>query len=280
MFFSASLLSHALLASTVFAVPTSRLDGDIARRVGRLVSPFRPADGVKTATVTATSIPPSSTDSAVLTSSNWAGAGMESPANTYQSVTGTLVVPHLRPATGGASTGFYGGSSWVGLDGMTCQTSLMATGIDFTYFNETIFANAWTEVYPNPGVNMAMTVNAGDTIKLTVTATSTTTGTAVVENLSNGQSSTVSLTSPSPMCLENAEWIVEDFQESTFLIPFANFGSITFTDASATTQSGSTVGPSGSGSHLINMVQKSLQFASARSAASSVTVDYLTSIPF
>ncbi|KAJ6569820.1 peptidase G1 [Mycena vulgaris] len=119
-----------------------------------------------------------------------------------------------------------------------------------------------------------------DTIKLTVTATSTTTGTAVVENLSNGQSSTVSLTTPSPLCLENAEWIVEDFQESTFLIPFADFGSITFTDASATTQSGSTAGPSGSGSHLINMVQSSLQFASASSVASSVTVDYLTSIPF
>jgi carbohydrate-binding DOMON domain-containing protein len=54
-----------------------------------------------------------------------------------------------------------------------------------------------------------MSVNAGDTIKLTVTATSTTTGTAVVENLSSGQSSTVSLTTPLPLCLENAEWIVE-----------------------------------------------------------------------
>ncbi|KAF7346921.1 hypothetical protein MVEN_01444500 [Mycena venus] len=276
MFFFASLLNYALLVSTVFAAPTSRLDGGIARHVGRLVSPFHPADGVtekllsarnnggsggsggsgntsKTATGTATSSPPSSTDPVVLTSSTWAGAGMESPTNTYQSVTGTFVVPHLRPATGGASTGLYGGSAWVGLDGITCQNSLMATGINFIYLNETIMANAWTEVYPNPGVNMAMTVNAGDTVKLTVTATSTTTGTAVVENLSNGQSSTVSLTTPSPLCLENAEWIVEDFQEGTFLIPFANFGSITFTDASATTQSGSRVGPSGSGSHLINM---------------------------
>jgi hypothetical protein len=125
MFLSASLLSYALLASTVFAVPTSRLDSGIARRVGRLFSPFRPADGVsehlfsarknggsggnsgggggnggntsKTATVTATrtsttatSSLPSSTDSAVLTSSIWAGAGMESPANTYKSVTGQL----------------------------------------------------------------------------------------------------------------------------------------------------------------------------------------------
>ncbi|KAJ7767741.1 peptidase G1 [Mycena metata] len=210
----------------------------------------------------------------------WGGAGMESPANTYHSVTGTLVVPHLQPAAGGASTGFYGGSAWVGLDGMTCQTSLVAAGIDFIYFNESITANTWTEVFPNPGADLSMAVNAGDTIKLTVTATSTTTATAVVENLSNGQSSIVSLTSPSVLCLANAEWIVEDFQESTFLIPFADFGSITFTDASATTQSGSTVGPSGAGSHLINMVQTGRQFTSASSDASSVTVNYLTSIPF
>ncbi|KAJ6574211.1 peptidase G1, partial [Mycena capillaripes] len=207
-------------------------------------------------------------------SSNWAGAGMESSANTYRSVTGTLVVPNLQPAAGGASTGYYGGSAWVGLDGMTCPT-LMAAGIDFIYFDGTVTANAWTEISPNPGVDLSMSVNVGDTIKLTLTATSTTTGTAVVQNLSNGQSSTVSLTTPSPLCLENAEWIVEDFQESTFLIPFADFGSITFTDASATTQSGNTVGPSGSGSHLINMMQSNLQFTSASSAASSVTVDYL-----
>ncbi|KAJ7144275.1 peptidase A4 family-domain-containing protein, partial [Mycena epipterygia] len=246
MFFSASLLSYALLTSTVFAVPTSRLDGGIARRVGGGGNTSKtatvPATSIST---TATSSPPSSTDSAVLTSSTWAGAGMESPANTYQSVTGTLVVPHLQPATGGASTGFYGGSAWIGLDGMTCQTSLMATGIDFLYLNETISVNAWTEVYPNPAVDLSMGVNAGDTMKLTVTATSTTTGTAVVENMSNGQSSTVGLT-PSPLCLENAEWIVEDVQDGSFLVLFADFGSIAFTDASATTQSGSTVGPSGS----------------------------------
>ncbi|KAJ7939842.1 acid proteinase [Mycena leptocephala] len=276
MFFSASLLSYALLASTVIAVPTSRLNGDIARRVGRLVNPFHPADGVTEKLLSARK----NGDPAVITSTNWAGVGMESPANTYKSVTGTLVVPHLQPAAGGASTRYYGGSAWVGMDGMTCKTSFMTAGIDLIYFNESIMANAWTEVYPDPGVNMAMTVNAGDSIQLTITATSTTSGTAVVENVSNGQSSTVQLTTTSPLCLANAEWIVEDFQESTFLIPFADFGSITFTNASATSQSGSKVSPSGCGSHLINMVQGSLQFTSASSAASSVTVDYLTSIPF
>ncbi|KAJ7194249.1 peptidase A4 family-domain-containing protein [Mycena pura] len=271
MFFSASLLSYALLASTVLAAPSSR--GKTSKTA--TITTTGP-------TSTATSSPPlSAPGPAILSSNIWAGAGMESPENTYQSVTGTLVVPHLQPATGGAIEGIYGGSAWVGLDGMTCQTSLMATGIQFIYFNQTILANAWTEVYPNPSVDItSMTVNAGDTIKLTLTATSTTTGTAVVENLSNGQSSTVDITSPSPLCLANAEWIVEDFEEGTFLMPFANFGTITFTDASATTRSGSTVGPSGDGSHIINMVQSGRQFASASCAASTVTVDYLTSIPF
>ncbi|KAJ7488162.1 peptidase A4 family-domain-containing protein [Mycena latifolia] len=277
MFFSASLLSHALLASTVFAPFPPRRRG--VRKAARR-SQKRRQQRRRRRRRRRRERRQQQNCYPVLTSSTWGGAGMESPANTYKSVTGTLVVPHLQPATGGASSGIYGGSAWVGLDGMTCQNSLMATGIQFMYLNETIYANTWTEVYPNAAVDLSMTVNAGDTIKLTLTATSTTTGTAVVENLSNGESGTVSLTSPSPLCLSNAEWIVEDYQEGTFLMPFANFGSITFNDASATTQSGSTVGPSAAGSHLINMVQSNLQFTSASSAASSVTVDYLTSIPF
>lgn len=114
MFFSVLLLSYALLASTVLAVPNSRPDDRIARRVGRRASPLRPADAQllgarknggsggnggttsKTATVTATTATatsslPSATDAAVITSSIWGGAGLESPANTYQSVTGELI---------------------------------------------------------------------------------------------------------------------------------------------------------------------------------------------
>ncbi|KAJ6481975.1 peptidase A4 family-domain-containing protein [Mycena sanguinolenta] len=291
MFFSTPLLSFALLASTVFAVPASPLNGRIARRGDRHLSNLLSArkngggsggngGNTETATAvaspTATSIPPAASG-AILTSTEWAGVGMESVANTYKSVTGTLVVPDLQPAAGGASSGYYGGSAWVGLDGITCD-NLMAAGISFTYLQGTVTAQAWTEVYPNAAVNLAMTVNPGDSLKLTLTATSTTAGTAVLENLSSGESSTVSLTAPSPLCLENAEWIVEDFEDGTFLIPFADFGSITFNDASATTQSGSTVNPSGG--HVINMVQSGIQFTSASSTGSSVTVDYLTSIPF
>jgi hypothetical protein len=310
MFF-ASLLSYALLASSAFATP---LQERVARRHANL---FRPAEGVtdnllsvrkdgggggsgsggsgsggqggsgNTKTSTATATAPTSTSTAVsvpsdpnslITSTIWSGAGMESASGTYKSVTGTLVVPNLQPAAGGAASGYYGGSAWVGLDGLTCASGLMAAGIDFQYLQGAVTAKVWTEAYPNPGVNSALAANPGDTIRLTITATSSTAGTAVVDNLSSGQSTTVVLSSPSPLCLANAEWVVEDFQEGTFLIPFADFGTITFNDASATTSSGSTVGPSGG--HLINMVQSNEQFTSASSTSNSVTVNYLTSIPF
>ncbi|KAJ7104676.1 concanavalin A-like lectin/glucanase domain-containing protein [Mycena epipterygia] len=254
MFFSALLLSYTLLASTY--------------------SLFRPrvrmaASRVALVVVLALSAPPTHSCSALAKTGAAAGTAAR-PARLPPlrrlpprppAVSRTLVVPHLLPAAGGASTGFYGVSAWVGLDSMTCKTSLMATGINILYLNGTTFVTAWTEVFPSPTVDLSMIVNAGDTITLTVAATSPTTGTAVVENLSNGQNST-------------------DVQDGGFLLPFANFGNLTFTDTSATTQAGSTVGPSGSASHLINMVQSSRQFTSASTAASSVTIDYLTSIPF
>lgn len=71
---------------------------------------------------------------------------------------------------------------------------------------------------------------------VTVTATSTTAGTAVVENVSKGTTVTHTFTSQSQALQElNAEWIVEDFESGNALVPFADFGTVTFTGASATT---------------------------------------------
>ncbi|KAJ3472193.1 hypothetical protein NLG97_g11202 [Lecanicillium saksenae] len=78
-----------------------------------------------------------------------------------------------------------------------------------------------------------------------VDASSTKKGVATLHNLSNGQKvSHTFTTTPSTLCETNAEWIVEDFESGGNLVPFANFGSITFTDASAKGSSG-TVTPSG-----------------------------------
>lgn len=81
---------------------------------------------------------------------------------------------------------------------------------------------------------------------MTVKATSKKAGTATIQNLSTGKSVTHTFSSESnSLCETDAEWIVEDFQSGSSLVPFANFGEFVFTNAKATTTSGTTVGVSG-----------------------------------
>jgi hypothetical protein len=72
-------------------------------------------------------------------------------------------------------------------------------------------------------------------ISLFVNATTTTSGTATIENLTTGKTASQSLTSTSALGGENAEWIVEDYEENGSLIAFADFGNVTFTDCVAST---------------------------------------------
>jgi hypothetical protein len=72
-----------------------------------------------------------------------------------------------------------------------------------------------------------------------VNATTSTTGSATIENLTTGKTVTKSLTSTSALGGENAEWIVEDFEDGDSLIAFADFGKVTFTDCVASTSESS-----------------------------------------
>jgi len=56
----------------------------------------------------------------------------------------------------------------------------------------------------------------------------------MLENLTNGQTGFTQVSSTYPLCQQNAEWIVEDFDDGDGnMLPFANFGTVTFTDAVA-----------------------------------------------
>ena len=132
---------------------------------------------------------------------------------------------------------------------------------------------AWYEWYPDYAYDFSgISFSAGDVVTVTVTATSTTAGTAVIENTSTGQTVSQDLTSSAALCEQNAEWIVEDYEENGALVPFANFGSVTFSDASATTASGA-VGP---GSATVIEIQQDNQVLTDVSVDdTSVTVTYV-----
>ncbi|KAL0943201.1 acid proteinase [Colletotrichum truncatum] len=205
------------------------------------------------------------TDKNVQYSSNWAGAVKIGTG--YNQVTGTIIVPDVSGARGSAA------SAWVGIDGDTCQTAILQTGISF-YADGTF--DAWYEWIPDYAYNFNnFDVSVGDKIRISVDASSKTKGVATLENLTSGQKVTHTFTNPpSSLCETNAEWIVEAFQENGSQVTLADFGTVTFTDASASGSSGKTT-PAGADIIDILPNRGSTVLAQASVSGSSVTVKYV-----
>ncbi|OJJ75344.1 hypothetical protein ASPBRDRAFT_119387 [Aspergillus brasiliensis CBS 101740] len=219
-------------------------------------------------------------------SSNWAGAVLI--GSDYTKVTGEFTVPSV--SAGSSSSGGYGdygyyknkrqseeycASAWVGIDGDTCETAILQTGVDFCYEGGETSYEAWYEWYPDYAYNFdSLTISEGDSIKVTVEATSKSSGSATVENLTTGQSVTHTFSGnvEGDLCETNAEWIVEDFESGDSLVAFADFGTVTFTNAEATS-GGSTVGPSGA--TIMDIEQDSTVLTESSVSGDSVTVTYV-----
>jgi len=209
-------------------------------------------------------------------SSNWGGAVIVSSDITY--VTGTFTVPTPSPPPGGDSSTEYCGAAWAGIDGDTCQTGLIQTGVFWCVQNGAYSYEAWYEWIPQASIpfdNVA--VNAGDSITVEITYTSSTSGVTTLINNSNGQqgSFTFSGESSGTLCAENAEWIVEDFESGGSLVPFADFGTVTFTGASATI-GGTTQTPGSAGGETENIYidQNNAQLTTTTWSDDTVTVTY------
>ncbi|EKM56482.1 uncharacterized protein PHACADRAFT_253639 [Phanerochaete carnosa HHB-10118-sp] len=239
-------VASALLAATAISVPSSqeRHAARIARRAG-LVHESR----FKVGNETTHEI-----------SENWAGVVLNSPAGTYKSVTASFTVLNISEPEG--STGFHGASAWVGIDGDTCQTGILQTGLDFDVkSDDNVSFAAWYEFSPADSIDFrGISFTSGDIVTLTVIAANSTSGMAIITNNSTGTTVNHSVTSTVPLCGQDADFIVEDFavalnatSTNFTLVPFANFSTVRFTGASAGTTSGYAVDLSGG--HIIDMVQ-------------------------
>lgn len=186
-------------------------------------------------------------------SSNWAGAVLD--GTNFQKVTGTFAVPTPQLPEGASQDTEYAASAWVGIDGSSCQSTILQVGLDFNIKGRTVTYDAWFEWYPDYAYNFVnFDIHAGDIIRLTAASSSTTSGSVLVENLTTGQSVAHTFSNESsPLCQENADWIVEDFVTGSSLKPMANFGTVTFTNCSVTQTSGNKLGVTGS--TIINMQQ-------------------------
>ena len=133
---------------------------------------------------------------------------------------------------------------------------------------------AWYEWYPDYAYDFSgIDFSAGDSVTVTVSADSLTSGTAIIENTTTGKKVSHTFTNQNAsLCETNAEWIVEDFEEGNSMVPLANWGSVTFSGASAKTANG-TVGPSGA--VVIDMEQNGKVLTKTTVTSTSVTVEYI-----
>ncbi|PSR75285.1 putative aspergillopepsin [Coniella lustricola] len=175
-------------------------------------------------------------------SDNWAGGVITSTDIT--AVNGTIVVPKVTAPADGTASKRYSASAWVGIDGYTCTTAIVQTGVDFCVEAGNLSFSSWFEWYPNYAYDFSMAISEGDVIEMSVTATTNTTGSVMLDNLTTGKTVSHEFTGnvQGDLCRTNAEWIVEDYEESSSLVSFADFGNFTFTHARAVVK-GETVGP-------------------------------------
>jgi len=268
MKFSSALLSNVLLASGVFAGIAQPLE----RRATRVRS-SRPNIRLPGSTdAEELGLTPNTTH--VEYSSNWSGAVLTAPpaGSTFTSVAATFVVPTPKGTSGAASI-------WVGIDGDTYSDAILQTGIDVTITNGKVTYDSWYEWFPDYAYYFAtskIVINTGDTIYLQVKSTSSRAGVVTITNKTTGKSVSQSLTPPTSSAVlggQNAEWIVEDFQQGNSLVAFANFGAVTFTGATAGTSSGATVDTTGA--DILDIEQSNKVLTGVVASGSTVTVTYV-----
>jgi hypothetical protein len=238
------IISITLFGASIFAAPhpnsglARRLERREAARATRTTNPVKFV-GPKTYVAEKKN---GTNSTHVSYSTNWAGAVLTAPpaGETFNSVSAEFVVPTVSVPSG-SSSGDYSASAWVGIDGDTYGNAIWQSGVDFTISDGEYTFDAWYEWFPSPSVDISsFSFTAGDTVSITVSSSDNSHGSIILENVSTGQTVTESANAPSSSAVlrgQNADWIVEDFDIGGSQVPFANFGTILFTDAVASTSS-------------------------------------------
>jgi len=201
---------------------------------------------------------------ATVTSSNWCGAAVTGSG--FTSVVGTWTVPTLSLRSGQSSSSEPALAQWVGIDGFS-NSALIQGGTLSEIVGGGQQNFAWTEMLPAALREVSLTVGTGDSITTNVTMTSTTSGTVTIKNNSRGTSLVGTVSGGTRLSGASAEWILEDFESGSSLVPFAAFPTSSFTGSAV--HSGTTVTPSTA--TLIDIVQNS-ELCSATLSGSTVSV--------
>jgi len=175
------------------------------------------------------------------TSSNWAGYAVHRPGVSYRRVSGTWTQPNATCIPGQSTYS----AVWVGIGGYKPSSDALeqiGTEVDCNQAGNAV-SSAWYELVPSPSRTISLVVHPGDVLHASVTVVGHH-ATLELDNLTLHRTFRKQLYAAS-IDVSSAEWIVEAPSEcvSQFAcqaLPLANFGSVAFDSATATTASGAT----------------------------------------
>jgi Peptidase A4 family len=196
------------------------------------------AAAVAVVTCMAPSASAATTDTQEATSANWSGyvadGSVAGSSQQFSSVSASWVEPTVNCSSGDGDAAF-----WVGLGGAgQGNGSLEQVGTQANCSNGASGNHyAWYELVPAAPVKLGVGISPGDHVAAKVSA-STTAVTVTLTNNTTGASTTKTLQMQNPD-LSSAEWIAEapsacDQSGDCTPLSLANFGSVDFSNASAT----------------------------------------------
>ena len=156
------------------------------------------------------------------TSSNW--AGWDNTGSTYTPVSASWVQPAVTCARRTTSYSSF----WVGLDG-DGSNSVEQTGSEADCSRGTPTYYSWYEFYPAYPVNYSNTVRPGDHFSASVTFNGSGKYTLVLTDSTQGWSHTQTGTASGSNA--SAEVIAEAPSSNRGVLPLANFGTMSFSNA-------------------------------------------------
>lgn len=167
-------------------------------------------------------------------SQNWSGYVVNSAAGkSFSSVSGSWVEPSVSSSSSDGYSAF-----WVGIGGASSQSqALEQVGTAAQTVNGQTSYYAWYELVPSSQVQLNMTIHPGDQMSGKVTVNGSNVTISLTDH-TTGQSVTKTLQMSNPDT-SSAEWIAEapaaeQSDGSMQILPLADFGKVTFTQASAT----------------------------------------------
>jgi hypothetical protein len=234
-------LAAALTAGAFALVPASAAVSAVtSSKVPAAIQPSTPLRAVGAGPGAAASVATSVTS---LQSVNWAGYAASFGTTTFRFVSAQFTAPSLDCTGVTAASGAWS-AHWIGLDGFrSTSTTVEQTGLLAGCNGTTpVYAPFW-EMFPNAPGYPSITVNAGDTISMSVYYNrSTRKFTLTFSDTTNGQKFTRTRACPAgATCRRNSAEAISEapFDTTTSsVLPLADFQTASFANVSITNTSG------------------------------------------